>query len=225
LQATHAHDFLLAIDGLSQHMSQVEYRTILKYRLMIHLFPIDEVCPVSRKACLDNFGGHTIHCKEISGFKYRHDIVRVVLFDIFRRARISVNKEAPMYFLTNPQVGRSNLRPTNVMVYGWAGEKHACVDVTEVSPLVELRAETFIVGQTALKTACSDNQHAFISFAFDTFGFIAPEALSLLQRVQKVMNNNVVSFRAANVVFTRIDFVIQKGLVVQLVIRLSFLHM
>jgi hypothetical protein len=58
------------------------------------------------------------------------------------------------------------------MVYGWAGEKHACVDVTEVSPLVELRAETFIVGQTALKTAStkvtkhekmySDNQRAFI---------------------------------------------------------------
>ena len=58
LQAAHAQDFLLAIliDGLSQHMSLVEYRTILRYRLMIPLFLIDEVCPLCRKACLDTFG-------------------------------------------------------------------------------------------------------------------------------------------------------------------------
>lgn len=46
------------------------------------------------------------------------------------------------------------------------------------------------MGQEALKVAsskvvkheksCSDNQHAFIPFACDTFGFIAPEAVDLL---------------------------------------------
>ena len=48
LQAAHAHDFLPAIlnDGLSQHMSLVVYRTILRYRFMIPLFPIYNVCPV-----------------------------------------------------------------------------------------------------------------------------------------------------------------------------------
>ncbi|GKC28411.1 hypothetical protein Tco_1035705, partial [Tanacetum coccineum] len=84
-------DFLLAIpiDGIGQHMSPVEYRTILKYRLMIPLFPVDAICPVCRKACLDSFGEHVVHCKELSGFKYRHDMVRDVLFDIFRRVGIS----------------------------------------------------------------------------------------------------------------------------------------
>jgi hypothetical protein len=33
--------------------------------------------------------------------------------------------------------------------------------------------------------ACYDNQHAFIHFAFDTFGFLAPEAVDILERVQK----------------------------------------
>ncbi|MCH87251.1 auxilin-like protein [Trifolium medium] len=97
------------------------------------------------------------------------------------------------------------------MVYGWVGGKHACVNLTEVSPLVGLTAETFTVGQTALKVASSKvtkhektysiNQHAFILFTFDTFDFLAPEAVSLQQRVQKVMNNNIVSPRAMNVVF------------------------
>jgi len=138
LQAAHAQDFLLAIpiDGLGQHMSPVEYCTTLRYRLMIPLFSIDEVCPVCRKACLDTFGEHVVHCKELLGFKYKHDFVRDVLFDIFRRTRISVKKEAPGNFLTGPLDRRSTLRPADAMVYRWVGGKHACVDLTEVSPLV-----------------------------------------------------------------------------------------
>jgi hypothetical protein len=39
------------------------------------------------------------------------------------------------------------------------------------------------------------------------------------------MNNNVVSPRAKNVIFTRIGFAIQKGLAAQLVVRLPLIHM
>ena len=232
LRAPHAQDFLLAIpiDGLGQHMSPVEYRTILKYRLMIPLFPVDEICPVCHKACLDSFGEHAVHCKELPGFKYRHDMVRDVLFDIFRRAGISVKKEAPVNFLTDPMDGRSTLRPADVLVFGWVGGKHACVDLTGVSPLVGLSSRGFTVGQAALKAAsykvakhekaCIENQHVFIPFAFDTFGFLAPEAVELLNRVQRAMHSNVVTPRSTNVVFKRISFAIQKGLAAQLVARL-----
>jgi hypothetical protein len=129
-----------------------------------------------------------------------------------------VKKEAPVNFLTDPREGRSTLRPADVLVYGWIGGKHACVDLTGVSPLVGLRTWDFIVGQAALKAAsnkvvkhekaCSDNQHAFIPFAFDTFGFLAPDAVNLLQRVQKIMHNNVVCPRSMDVVFKRIGFAI-----------------
>jgi len=232
LQAPHAQDFLLAIpiDGLGQHMSPVEYHTILRYRLMIPLFPIDEVCLVCRKACLDTFGEHVVHCKELPGLKYIHDFVRDVLFDIFKRAGVSVKKEAPVNFLTDPLERRSTLRPADVMVYGWVGGKHACVDLTGVSLLVGLGVMPFTVGQAALKAAsskvakhekaCSDNQHVFIPFAFDTFSFLASEAVGLLHRVQKVMHSNVMSPRSMNVVFTRIGFAIQKGLAAHLVVRL-----
>ena len=122
------------------------------------------------------------------------------------------------------------LMPADVMVYGWVGGKHACVDLTGVSPLVGLGVGPFTVGQTAIKVAssklgkyekaCSDNQHAFIPFPFDTIGFLAPEVVDLLHRVQKVMHSNVTSPRSMNVVFTRIDFAIQKDLVTQLVVLL-----
>jgi hypothetical protein len=58
----------------------------------------------------------------------------------------------------------------------------------------------------------SDNQHVFISFAFDTFGFLAPDAVNLLKRVQKAMHINVVSHKSMNVVFQRLSFTIQNGL-------------
>ena len=117
----------------------MEYRSILKYRLMIPMFPNDETCPVCRKACLDKYGEHALHCRELSGFKYRHDFVRDALMDILRRAGISAKKEAPVNFLTDPSKGRSTLRPADVLVFGWEGGKHACVDLTGVSPLAGFR--------------------------------------------------------------------------------------
>ncbi|KAL6521158.1 hypothetical protein OROGR_017727 [Orobanche gracilis] len=193
--APHAQDFFLPIpiDGLGQHMSPVEYRTILKYRLLIPLFPVDELCPICRKTCLDSFGEHAIHCKDLPGFKYRHDMVRDVLFDVFRRDGISAKKEAPVNFLTDPLEGRLTLRPADILVFGWIGGKHACVDLTGVSPLVGLRNEGFTMRQAALQAAsckvmkhekaCIENQHMFIPFAFDTFGFLAPDVVDLLNRV------------------------------------------
>ncbi|GJW29230.1 putative reverse transcriptase domain-containing protein [Tanacetum coccineum] len=47
---------------------------------------------------------------ELTGFKYRHNMVRDILFDICRRAGISANKEAPVNFLIDPLDGRSTLR-------------------------------------------------------------------------------------------------------------------
>ncbi|GKE14526.1 putative reverse transcriptase domain-containing protein [Tanacetum coccineum] len=201
LRAPHAQDFLLAvpIDGLGQHMSLVKYLAILKYRLMIPLFSVDAICLVCRKACLDSFGEHAIHCKELLGFKYRHDLVRDVLFDICKRAGISAMKEAPVNFLTDPSGGRSKVRPADGF---YSGLKAASSKVTKH------------------EKACIENQHVFIPFAFDTFGFLAPEAVELLSRVQRVMHSNVMTPRSRDVVFKRIGFAIQKGLAGQLVARL-----
>lgn len=134
LRAPHAQDFLIVvpIEGLGQCMSTGEYRSTLKYSLMIPLFPEDEPCPVCKKACLDNFGEHALHCKELPGFKYRHDLVRDMLFDVLKRAGIAAKKEAPVYFLTDPNDRRSSLQPADVLVFGWCGSKHACIDLTGV---------------------------------------------------------------------------------------------
>ncbi|GJS51279.1 RNA-directed DNA polymerase, eukaryota [Tanacetum coccineum] len=102
----------------------------------------------------------------------------------------------------------TTLRPADVLVFGWVGGRHACVDLTGVSSLVGLSSRGFTVGQAALKAAsckvtkhektCIENQHVFIPFAFDTFGFLAPEAVEILTRVQRVMNSKKASFMRAH---------------------------
>ncbi|PNX90620.1 auxilin-like protein [Trifolium pratense] len=80
---------------------------------------------------------------------------------MFRRARISVKKEAPVNFLTDPQEGRSTLRPVDVLVFRWVREKHVCVDLTGISPLVGLGVGDFTVGQTTLKATLSNPQRFY----------------------------------------------------------------
>nr|GEY27902.1 putative reverse transcriptase domain-containing protein [Tanacetum cinerariifolium] len=150
--------------------------------------------------------------------------------NIQRHAEISAKKEAHVNFLTDTSDERFTLRPVDVLVFGWVGGKHACVDLTEVSPLVGLSSWRFTAGQAALKAAsckvtkhkkaCIENQNVFIPFAFDTFGFLTPEAVELVIRVHRVMHNNVMTHRSTDVVFKRIGFAIQKGLAAQLVARL-----
>ncbi|KAL4585505.1 hypothetical protein LXL04_010126 [Taraxacum kok-saghyz] len=73
---------------------------------------------------------------------------------------------------------------------------------------------------TKHEKACIENQHVFILFAFDTFGFLATEAVDLLKRVQRVMHSNVMTPKSMDVVFKRVSFAIQKGVAAQLVARL-----
>jgi hypothetical protein len=65
----------------------------------------------------------------------------------------------------------------------------------------------------------------FNPFAIDTFGFLAPETVNFLKRVQRVMHNNIVTPRFIDVVFRVLEFAIQKGLTAQFVSRLSLIHM
>ena len=50
---------------------------------------------------------------------YRYEFVMDVLFNIFKSARVSMKKEDPVNFLTDPQEGRSTLSSTDVLVYEW----------------------------------------------------------------------------------------------------------
>lgn len=127
---------LFLLNELDPHMSLVDYRTIIRHRLMILLFSIDKVCPICRKTCLKTFEEHTIYCKELLCFKCRHHCQRC----IFLRAKVYAKEQAFVNFLTNTKDGRWALGLTNVLVYGWMGRTLACVDLIEIFSLVGQRS-------------------------------------------------------------------------------------
>lgn len=69
-----------------------------------------------------------IHHKELPCLRYQHDLVRDILFAIFRETGVSVKKDVLVNFPTNPHERRSTLRPSYILVFEWIGEKHARVD-------------------------------------------------------------------------------------------------
>ena len=99
-----------------------------------------------------------------------------------------------------------------------------------MSPLVDFRGNGFVAGTAVLKaeskkvdkhaTTCTENQHVFVPFAFDTFGSLAPDAIRFLDRVRKVVRSNVTSPRGQDYIFSRVVFDIQNGITAQLVARL-----
>ncbi|GJT94736.1 hypothetical protein Tco_1090254 [Tanacetum coccineum] len=97
--------------------------------------------------------------------KYRHMIslfmVDAICPVVARHACRDLRQEgSPVKFLTDPSDERSKLRPPDILVFRWVGGKHACVDLTGVSPLVGLSNRGFIVGHAALKAAsCKVTKH------------------------------------------------------------------
>lgn len=55
-----------------------------------------------------------IHYRELLNLKYQHDFVSNVLFDIFRQIEISIKKDTPLNFLTDPGERRSTLTLADV---------------------------------------------------------------------------------------------------------------
>lgn len=124
---------------------------IPRHHSMIPLFPINKVCPIYYKTSLDIFREHTIHCRDLPCLKSWHDLVRDILFDIFRWVGAYVKKVALMIFLTDPCKGWTTLRSLDVLVYGWVWNKHAFVELIRVYLLVEMRIIGFTMGNVALK--------------------------------------------------------------------------
>ena len=77
------------------------------YRFMIPIFSTDEIC-LCCKTCLNSFEKHAVHCKELSGFKYRHAIIRDVLFAIYKCVDVSAKKAIHVNFL---RPNRKNVNP------------------------------------------------------------------------------------------------------------------
>ncbi|KAL8235957.1 hypothetical protein R6Q59_017038 [Mikania micrantha] len=142
-----------------------------------------------------------------------HDLVRDISWDVLKRAVISSKKEALVNFLTDTLEGGLLYGLQIFLVFGWEGGNTRVWTLQEC-PLLLLRNNGFVGSHAAIKAesckvakhekACLENQHVFIIFVFDTFGFLALKVVNLLNKAQKVMRCNILSLMTQNIVFSMI---------------------
>lgn len=106
----HAQDYLKAIPipGLNQAVGARQFSSVLQYRLGIPLFAKDNTCPCCKRAT-DRFEDHAIHCAREVGQKYRHDMVRDLLYELCYKAGVSAGKEVSIGLMSDRRTHRRTL--------------------------------------------------------------------------------------------------------------------
>ena len=129
------------VPGLQQTLGGLHYRSLLRYRLCMQMFPDDASC-LSCQAPMDIFADHALLCRKhpsSAGFQLCHRLVQQTLGLPLRQAGITHMVQPQYQRLSRdegPESGRGSglTRPANILLYGWRGDRHCNVDLVGVSP-------------------------------------------------------------------------------------------
>nr|GEW96172.1 putative reverse transcriptase domain-containing protein [Tanacetum cinerariifolium] len=115
------------------------------------------------------------------------DLVFKLAVPMFSEGGIMVRKKAPMGFLSDDG---KDLRPADLLLFNWLQGKDAYLDVTCISPFVDIGATSWAHGvalnndvekkKRKYASICEENGYKFIPFSFFTFGEFDTEALDTL---------------------------------------------
>ncbi|GKF17904.1 hypothetical protein Tco_0062822 [Tanacetum coccineum] len=162
-----------------------------------------------------------------SNNKYRHNVVRDTLVNIYFRSGISVVKEV--------DIGLDKgcdrlLRPTDMLLYSWNRGLDVCVGLTGSSPLTQTGMADFVPGRVVINAAqrkcvkymskCAAIGYGFLPFSFSSLGELEEDAATLLKRIQKFFMVQDIEARAAIHIFNKISYAIAKEVEAQMVSRL-----
>jgi hypothetical protein len=117
---------------------------------------------------------------ELSSFKYMyiHDFVKDIFCDIFRRACVSMKKEAHMNLLTDPHPQKGRLMYRNTHVWNLNYLSFPTCGFENMRFYYKTSKPQSASNKVAKhEKTCFDNQHAFISFVFDIFGSLTPDVV------------------------------------------------
>ncbi|KAJ3287740.1 hypothetical protein HDU79_005480, partial [Rhizoclosmatium sp. JEL0117] len=139
----HASEFLLALpmEGLHLVMSPVEYRAILRYRLLMPLYTGRRRCRHCEHV-MDLFGDHAFCCGGHSGSWSRHNFLRDTLAALVRQVGILCRENGEVRLPSSS----GDLWPADLLVYDFYDGKTVCVDISVVHPLTSRGLVGFKVG-------------------------------------------------------------------------------
>jgi hypothetical protein len=216
-----ASDWLLAlpVPHLQQTMSPESFRCRLQYQLLIPIFQEGSQCPYCLRE-LDVWGDHAVHCTSGGDVAIvgRHYAVRNGLDAVLTSARQRVTRE-PAF--PTPVPGQERRR-ADLRLHAWEEGRDLYVDVVGSSPLTAANLQHFVPGGAAMRA--SEDKHnryavllarqqppvAFQAFSFETLGGLHSDALTLLKRLQGLLNQAIIAHEDVEgyYVIRRVSFII-----------------
>ena len=185
------------VPGLQQTLGGLHYRSLLRYRLFMPMFPVGADC-TSCQSPMDIFGDHALLCRRdpsSAGFQLRHRLVQQTLGQLLRQGCIIYVVEPQGLRLSRdegPESGRGSglTRPADILLYGWREDRHCCVDLVGVSPARggwrDADSAAAVVEQAKRdmhSEECARHGFDLVPFGFFVLSSFGPAAQELLARV------------------------------------------
>ena len=187
--------FSWVLISLGLHFEPQEFNTALKWWLGVNpSVGLDSnlmACPLCPGNSLDPLGYHCVTCKRGGDVTLRHNALRDVLYNTFRRAGFSSHLEVGSGWGQES----SRTRLADILVTNWDNGISAAFDVTVTSPLnssiimevgmysgVAARAAKFRK-HTQNDTKCAELSWKCIPLAVESYGAWGPEALKAFSQV------------------------------------------
>ena len=179
--------------GAGTIFSPVEYRLGLRWRLGVPLISsADHVCP-GCNGSVDPFWDHLVCCPR-NNFLPRHAAVRDALFNILASSGQSVQRDVSL-----PSCADMHLRPADLLLPNWHGERPAALDVTVIhgwgaGPASSTAPVPRDNWRPMLRTKendkhrkyggpCEKERWSFMAAASGTWGGLGPEGAKVLSRM------------------------------------------
>ena len=159
--------------------------------------PDDAPCS-NCQAPTEMFGNLALQCRRDPSsvrFELRHRLVQQILGHTLRQAGIVHMVESQSVRLSRNDGPESNggsrlTRPAAILLYGWRGDQHCCVDLVGVSTARggwrDAASAIAILEQAKWdkhKQMCASQRFDFVFFGFSAFRSLSPTAPELLRRI------------------------------------------
>jgi hypothetical protein len=212
-------------------LTAAQIRILLKFRMGMHLFPLELDCSACTGRKSDRKGHHDVVCAGLNRTKGRHDRLRDELCKIAARAGLLPSKEPPN--ILKP-VDSSNDKPADVLIPDYQNGKACCFDIVISSPFTQVQKSSEESGyhmKAAEKRKCDLYQercnqvnHDFSPFAMDVFGGMGVSCHALVKRLAIALadkDNAPVWLKTAHI-RQRLVATVQKGVALALQTRVAY---
>ena len=201
-------DWMGAVPFPWNRMSSRKVGTALCLRLGLPVFTSEHICPCGKDLC-DQYGRHALICPIYGDRVQRHNTLRDVVIERSERAGLSPFREK------SNLLPESHAKPGDVFLPSYVQGEPTAIDLVVSSPCTasayrhaaQQQGYTVQRAEEAKDTksyaVCAAQHIHFLGMAFETFGGLGKNAMSIVQRIGAMVAGKTGRSRAEEIQYFR----------------------